>query len=565
MAEFPSWPDEVRESVGEVFAYASVLTGGDAGAAEPLVSAAYRALWRARGRGAQVPAGAGPLRDAVRRRWIRQLADLAPAQRPAEDAARTFANLPAHVRTIAVMRVVDGLSADRVAQETGVSEADVERLVGRARRWLGATGDADDREWLRGAVGRPLRPSTEFVAALISLGQAPPVAQAEESAAVDAGFVVHPLDVAAPADDVGAEPTVVHGAVAHGYDDGDPFGGVEVVRDRRLAVSRLIDDRRWWAIAAAVVLVMATVVVVATRGSDDSGQVASSTSTGSASTSSAVSTSSGAPTSAASTLPGSTVPGAVTLDAFDPTCVERVDSTPLPTINESKADVFGPLTAKATLTIPLPELSAPANGYTDTLASVTRVPGGVVLSIFAPDGGLDATMVTLVGVDGKVRWTRCLADGGWATTTADGLVLIRGASARRLSITDGSIGDPVSDLIADGADDDGVLAEFLPDNPSSEETSLEVTDPLTGTHWTDATLRYWKAYDTSPYDLVEVTGDEGSDLVLVSGCSEVTAATTGDTLPGGCTPPAPRARGWSGRTDARTARRCGTPAAPPRC
>jgi hypothetical protein len=131
---------------------------------------------------------------------------------------------------------------------------------------------------------------------------------------------------------------------------------------------------------------------------------------------------------AVTTVPGATVePGAATTEpsgsetptsdgvattahpTFDPACVEQAPSGAMPSIDESAAATLGPLSASPTLTITLPRLAHFQNYETPT-AYALRVPGGVLLKVddYGEAGDLGGTMLVLLGVDGGVRWVRCL-------------------------------------------------------------------------------------------------------------------------------------------------------------
>ncbi len=148
-----AWVDVVRGSVREVYSYASLLAGRDAEAAEGLVRTAYATLAEARRQGAEVDAVGKALRRVVRRRWVEHLAEVPPARKAQRGESRVLADLPAHVRTIVVLKAIDGMPSARVGRETGVPEADVDRLYEQARAWLGEQGADTEREWVRARIG----------------------------------------------------------------------------------------------------------------------------------------------------------------------------------------------------------------------------------------------------------------------------------------------------------------------------------------------------------------------------------------------------------------------------
>ncbi len=150
----PSWVDLVRSSIRETHGYASLLTGRDEDAAVSLVHQAYATLAEARRQGIEVDAVGKSLRRVVRRRWIKHLAEVPPDGKVTHGGdSRVLADLPMHVRTIVVFRTIDGMSSERVARETGVSAADVDRLYEQARTWLGEQGEDMSREWVHSHLG----------------------------------------------------------------------------------------------------------------------------------------------------------------------------------------------------------------------------------------------------------------------------------------------------------------------------------------------------------------------------------------------------------------------------
>lgn len=148
-----SWVDLVRSSIRETHGYASLLTGRDDEAAVSLVHQAYATLAEARRQGIEVDAVGKSLRRVVRRRWIKHLADVPPDGKAHSGESRVLADLPMHVRTIVVLRTIDGMPSERVARETGVSAADVDRLYEQARTWLGEQGEDMSREWVHSHLG----------------------------------------------------------------------------------------------------------------------------------------------------------------------------------------------------------------------------------------------------------------------------------------------------------------------------------------------------------------------------------------------------------------------------
>jgi hypothetical protein len=170
--------------------------------------------------------------------------------------------------------------------------------------------------------------------------------------------------------------------------------------------------RGTWVAAAALVLLLGAGLAYVAMRDTDKGSVAAP----------------GDTVAAVTTVPGATVePGAATTEpsgsetptsdgvattahpTFDPACVEQAPSGAMPSIDESAAATLGPLSASPTLTITLPRLAHFQNYETPT-AYALRVPGGVLLKVddYGEAGDLGGTMLVLLGVDGGVRWVRCL-------------------------------------------------------------------------------------------------------------------------------------------------------------
>ena len=166
-----AWVDVVRGSVREVHSYALLLTGRDADAAQGLVRTGYATLAEAYRLSTEVDAPARAVRRVVRRRWIEHLAGVEPQRRAHNGGSRLLADLPAHVRTIVVLKAIDGMPSERVARETGVEMVDVDRLYEQSLTWLGvdATAAADTgREWIRAHVGEIADPPPALVEQLVT-------------------------------------------------------------------------------------------------------------------------------------------------------------------------------------------------------------------------------------------------------------------------------------------------------------------------------------------------------------------------------------------------------------
>lgn len=212
-----AWVDLVRGSVREAHGYATVLTGRDTEAAESLVRAAYATLAEARRQGIEVETPGRALRRVVRRRWIQHLAEVPQDRKAHADGFRLLADLPAHVRTIVVLRAVEGMSAERVARETGITVADVDRLYTQALAWLGETGDGADREWLRPHLGERAEVPPALLEHLITEFQAATTGSRPAQAVASYAVGVGELDATPPRGETSprnepAEPVVAEAA-----------------------------------------------------------------------------------------------------------------------------------------------------------------------------------------------------------------------------------------------------------------------------------------------------------------------------------------------------------------
>jgi DNA-directed RNA polymerase specialized sigma24 family protein len=154
--------------VREVHSYACLLAGRDPEAAAGLVRTGYATLAEAFRQGTEVDSPGHAVRRVVRRRWIEHLADVPPERKAQAGDTRLLADLPAHVRTIVVLKAVNGMPSERVARETGVSAADVDRIYEQARTWLGAQTADTDKEWLGAHVGEILDPPPSLVEQLVT-------------------------------------------------------------------------------------------------------------------------------------------------------------------------------------------------------------------------------------------------------------------------------------------------------------------------------------------------------------------------------------------------------------
>ncbi len=191
-----TWVDLVRGSIRETHGYASLLTGRDEAAAESLVRQAYATLAEARRQGVEVDTVGKALRRVVRKRWIAHLADVPPDRKAHSGESRVLADLPAHVRTIVVLRTIDGMAPERVSRETGVSVADVDRLYEQARGWLGEQGADPGREWVHAHLGALADVPPALVEALVTEFGSPRTAESPRVMAYSVG--VGELDATPP-------------------------------------------------------------------------------------------------------------------------------------------------------------------------------------------------------------------------------------------------------------------------------------------------------------------------------------------------------------------------------
>ena len=168
-----------------------LLAGRDTDAADGLVRTGYATLAEAHRLNADVDSPGRAVRRVVRRRWIEHLAGVAPQRKAHNGGSRLLADLPAHVRTIVVLKAIDGMPSDRVARETGVAVADVDRLYEQSLAWLGVEGDvaADPgREWVRAHVGEILDPPPSLVEQLVTEFQ--PAAERPKETSMIATYAV---------------------------------------------------------------------------------------------------------------------------------------------------------------------------------------------------------------------------------------------------------------------------------------------------------------------------------------------------------------------------------------
>lgn len=223
-----AWVDVVRGSVREVHSYALLLTGRDAEAAQGLVRTGYATLAEAYRLHTEVDAPARAVRRVVRRRWIEHLAGVAPQRKAHNGGSRLLADLPAHVRTIVVLKAIDGMPSERVARETGVEMVDIDRLYEQSLTWLGvdAVGVADaGREWIRAHVGEILDPPPSLVEQLVTEFQ--PASERPDRSSLVATYAVGvgELDATPPRGRTSflADPTA--DVVGVDADDGDNAAG----------------------------------------------------------------------------------------------------------------------------------------------------------------------------------------------------------------------------------------------------------------------------------------------------------------------------------------------------
>lgn len=209
-----------------------------------------------------------------------------------------------------------------------------------------------------------------------------------------------------------------------------------------------------------------------------------------------------------STVAPTTTTAPVTVDAFEPDCVERGPSRPLPALDTSGLDTFGPLGAEPVVQVLLPRV------VVDDVADWVRVgalavPGGLLLVLRPYNGMPEVAMLTVVDADGAVRWIRCLdgpapivraaPDGGegamaalsWVTYDASGV----GSSTVELwSLADGTLAHTWDEVLADAGvppvDDvdlgfvyteaaDLLVVAPSADRPATADDRLYLVDPRT--------------------------------------------------------------------------------------
>jgi hypothetical protein len=272
------------------------------------------------------------------------------------------------------------------------------------------------------------------------------------------------------------------------------------------------DRKRRVPFASAIVV---TGLLVVACGSDDSSQPNSSA-TSSAPSTALPTSSTAAPTTAAPTTatpttdaPTTTVSGVV-IDAFEPDCVERGPSRPLPALDTSGLDTFGPLGAEPVVQVLLPRVIV--DDVSDWVrVEALAVPGGLLLKLRPYNGPPDATMLTVVDSDGVVRWVRCLEgpgplvraapdggdDGGmmaltWGTYDSNG---VASSQIELWSLADGTLARTWDDVLADAGlppvDDadlgflytetpDQLLVATSADRAATVDDRLYLVDPRDG-------------------------------------------------------------------------------------
>lgn len=211
-------------------------------------------------------------------------------------------------------------------------------------------------------------------------------------------------------------------------------------------------DRRrvWVVVAASVVLLGAGLVYVAMRDTGD-GPATAPTDSGSVLTTGPATTTEPTPVvtePAASSVPTSDAPTTTEYQTFDRACVDRTVTDAMPSIDESAAATLTGLPATPTLTISLP-LFTDFEYEASPTVRVLRVPGGVLLAInqAGEPAGAGGMILALVGVDGGVRWVRCLPPTFVRGATWDAVqqaVVVDPAFTGTwypLSLVDGTIGE----------------------------------------------------------------------------------------------------------------------------
>lgn len=118
------------------------------------------------------------------------------------------------------------------------------------------------------------------------------------------------------------------------------------------------------------------------------------------------------------TAPATTVPGAVD-DRFDPVCVDRVGTAPVPADDPALA-TLQTLGAEPVVQLDLPKIVDGQDDFGWVRAGVFRIPGGMLVDMRPYDGRQDPySALVAVNADGSIRWQRCLDPAADVVRVAD--------------------------------------------------------------------------------------------------------------------------------------------------
>lgn len=534
----------VRESAGDVCSYLGLLAGSARHDAEAAAGDLYAAL------AAEVRSGSlrsitlPRLRAAARRLWLERRGSALVAMTPPVDLrpVSALAELSELERTVIVLRLVNRMPVERVAEALDLSEgwvADVERRAirrlggdvgGGLTPWFGEEvrprpgladelvaralgGDHPQREELAGEAVAPSAPAPDTAAGSAGAAVLEPTAEIERVAAPDSapapgtepgvGETPSGEPVASPIADIArdadapAEGPVQTIPVASGI-EGAPesvpvaIGGDETAGgdDEGSEDSPSRRKRRGPLVLIAAVVVLAALAAAtwwyAGRDGDE--------------------------TAAPTTPPVVTAPTstAAPIDQFAPPCVERAaTSEPAGT---GVVATFGPLPSAPALMVDLPSWLS-ASGEESVDAEAFAVDDGVVLGVRAPaTSATPKSLVAAVDLDGDVRWVRCF-DEAVDVRTLGGTpagAAIRGSGAwLTLDPATGEVG--------------GAVAE--PDPPVPAVVPAEA--------WPDESL--------APIEWDGFRSGVDGDIVVALGCMTIDPA-----APNGCAAPVLRGYAASG-------------------
>lgn len=364
--------------------------------------------------------------------------------------------------------------------------------------------------WIRGHFGDEVRPRPEFLRELeaeLSITWPAPAVQPEPEPESEQVKPADEVDVWAAFQDRSAPAPTQSPSPAREWPA--EVASVESPADQR-------PGRRgaWVAAGALVLLLGAGLAYVAARDTDDASVTAPGDSLSGGTTVPGITVEPGAATTEPSGTGAPTSDGSATTvhPTFDPACVEQAASGAMPTIDESAAAALTGLPASPTLTIRLPTLAHSQFGPGQAAEpDVLRVPGGVLISItdYSSDNEFAGTMMAMVGVDGGVRWVRCLESTYMSRTTWDPVQTdvvgnpLDGGPSYELSLSDGAAGQEVVPALLEypSVSEYPAVSFARPDEESSVSDVIGV-DEARNELWRDATLhpRGGESFNTDTID-----------------------------------------------------------------